>query len=76
MSFHTGRSWFTPQPSEASAEALAAIGRRVAKNLQLDRHDTVRLPFGLTYVPAGTSVRSRLGTLAELYKIADGLRRH
>jgi hypothetical protein len=43
---------------EASAEELAGIGRRVAENLRLDRHDTVRLPFGLTYVPAGTSVRS------------------
>jgi hypothetical protein len=42
---------------EASAEELAGIGRRVAENLQLDRHDTISLPFRPTYVPAGTTVR-------------------
>jgi hypothetical protein len=42
---------------DAGAEELAVIGRRVAENLRLDRHDTIRLRFGLTYVPAGTGVR-------------------
>ncbi|MEN3362177.1 MAG: hypothetical protein V7637_6159 [Mycobacteriales bacterium] len=41
----------------AGAEQLAVIGRRVAENLRLDRHDTVTLPFALTYLPAGTGAR-------------------
>jgi hypothetical protein len=41
----------------ASAEALATIGHRIAESVRWDRRDPIRSSFGLTYIPAGNTVR-------------------
>jgi hypothetical protein len=43
---------------DGSAAALAAIGRRVAAHLELQRHDSINPSFALSYVPRGLVVRA------------------